>query len=182
MNEWRKEKLSNLIELKYGKDHKNLEKGNIPCYGTGGIIRFVDTSIYNQESILIPRKGSLKNLYYINSPFWTVDTLFWTKINTKLVIPKFLYYKLKTLNLSNLDEGSAIPSLTTKTLNKIDILIPYLEVQKKIAKILSDIDERIELNNKINDNLIFILLTIILCFLHQFLHSLILVINNFLFY
>ena len=154
MNEWRKEKLSNLIELKYGKDHKNLEKGNIPCYGTGGIIRFVNNYIYNQESILIPRKGSLKNLYYINNPFWTVDTLFWTKINSKLALPKFLYYKLKTLNLSNLDEGSVIPSLTTKTLNKINILIPCLEIQEKIAKILSDIDNKIELNNKINNNLL----------------------------
>ena len=153
MNEWRKEKLSNLIELKYGKDHKNLKEGSFPCYGTGGIIRFVNTYLYNQESILIPRKGSLKNLYYINSPFWTVDTLFWTKISTELVIPKFLYYKLKTINLNHLDEGSVIPSLTAKSLNKINILIPYLKIQKKIAKILSDIDEKIELNNKINDNL-----------------------------
>ena len=152
-NEWRKVKLSELMELKYGKEHKKLLSGSIPCYGTGGIIRFVNTSIYEEESVLIPRKGSLKNIYYIDTPFWTVDTLFWTKINKEVVVPKFLYYKLKNCDLSSLDEGTAIPSLTTKTLNEIKIEIPSLNIQKKIAKILSDIDNKIELNEKINDNL-----------------------------
>lgn len=146
-------KLSELLEIKYGKDHKSLSDGKIPCYGTGGLMRYVDKFLYDEESILIPRKGSLENLYYINRPFWTVDTLFWSKINKDLVIPKFLFYKLKTLNFSNLNEGSAIPSLTTKTLNQIIVNIPDLETQKKIASILSDLDDKIELNNEMNKTL-----------------------------
>lgn len=146
-------KLSELLEIKYGKDHKSLSDGKIPCYGTGGLMRYVDKFLYDEESILIPRKGSLENLYYINIPFWTVDTLFWSKINKDLVIPKFLFYKLKTLNFSNLNEGSAIPSLTTKTLNQIIVNIPNLETQEKIASILSALDDKIEINNEMNKNL-----------------------------
>lgn len=146
-------KLSELLEIKYGKDHKSLSDGKIPCYGTGGLMRYVDKFLYDEESILIPRKGSLENLYYINRPFWTVDTLFWSKINKDLVIPKFLFYKLKTLNFSNLNEGSAIPSLTTKTLNQIIVNIPDLETQEKIASILSALDDKIEINNEMNKTL-----------------------------
>lgn len=146
-------KLSELLEIKYGKDHKSLSDGKIPCYGTGGLMRYVDKFLYDEESILIPRKGSLENLYYINRPFWTVDTLFWSKINKDLVIPKFLFYKLKTLNFSNLNEGSAIPSLTTKTLNQIIVNIPNLETQEKIASILSALDDKIEINNEMNKTL-----------------------------
>jgi type I restriction enzyme S subunit len=146
-------KLSELLEIKYGKDHKNLSTGNIPCYGTGGLMRYVDKYLYNKKSILIPRKGSLQNLYFMDGPFWTVDTLFWSKINEELVNPKFLYYNIKTLDLSKLDEGSAVPSLTTKSLNQISIRIPLLETQKKIASILSSLDDKIEINNEMNKTL-----------------------------
>ena len=145
--------LSELLELKYGKDHKTLGNGTIPCYGSGGIIRYVNNSLYEKESILIPRKGSLNNLFFINKPFWTVDTLFWSIINEKIVLPRYLFYKLKNLNLSSFNEGSAVPSLTTKTLNKISIKIHDLKLQERIASILSSLDEKIELNRKINQNL-----------------------------
>lgn len=90
---------------------------------------------------------------HINEPFWTVDTLFWSKINKELVFPKFLYYKMKILDLATLNEGSAIASLTTKTLNQIEISIPNLETQEKIASILSALDDKIEINNEMNKTL-----------------------------
>ena len=169
--------LSELLELKYGKDHKTLGNGTIPCYGSGGVIRYVNNSLYEKESILIPRKGSLNNLFFINKPFWTVDTLFWSIINEKIVLPRYLFYKLKNLNLSSFNEGSAVPSLTTKTLNKISIKIHNLQLQERIISILSSLDDKIELNKKINQNLKF---QISLNYLYQSLHSLILVINNLL--
>ena len=145
--------LSELLDLKYGKDHKTLGNGTIPCYGSGGVIRYVNNSHYEKESILIPRKGSLNNLFFINKPFWTVDTLFWSIINEKIVLPRYLFYKLKNLNLSSFNEGSAVPSLTTKTLNKISIKIHNLQLQERIISILSSLDDKIELNKKINQNL-----------------------------
>jgi type I restriction enzyme, S subunit len=72
---WRMGKLANVCEVKYGKDHKHLGEGTIPVYGSGGIMRFADRALYERESILIPRKGTLTNLFYASKPFWSVDTI-----------------------------------------------------------------------------------------------------------
>ena len=130
-DEWEECKLSDILEIKYGKDHKKLANGNIPVYGSGGIMRYADSFLYDKESILIPRKGTLTNLFYIDEPFWTVDTLFWSKVNSKRVSGKFLFSFLKTMDLSNLNVGSAVPSLTTKVLNEIKILLPSLDEQRE---------------------------------------------------
>lgn len=145
---WKEVKLRDVAEIKYGKDHKKLGEGTYPLYGSGGIMRYVDSYLSEEESILIPRKGTLSNLFYLNQPFSTVDTMFWTKINSSIVVPRFLYYLLKTYDLASFDEGAAIPSLTTKTLNVIKIKVPPLSTQKKIADILSAYDDLIENNLK----------------------------------
>ena len=87
---WKVGQLDELVEIKYGKDHKKLLPGNIPVYGSGGIMRHVNMPIYEKESVLIPRKGSLNNVLYVNHPFWTVDTLFYTH-SFHNCLPKFLY-------------------------------------------------------------------------------------------
>ncbi len=153
MSSWRECKLGDILELKYGKDHKALKDGNIPVFGSGGIMRYADTSLYDDESILIPRKGTLNNIFYINEPFWTVDTIFWSKINTKEAFGKFLFYQLKTIDFANLNVGSAVPSLTTKVLNEVDISLPSLEEQKEIAEVLSSLDDKIDLLHRQNQTL-----------------------------
>jgi type I restriction enzyme S subunit len=150
---WKTYKLEEIAVIKYGKDHKKLEEGSYPCYGTGGIMRYVDKYLFNEESVLIPRKGSLNNIYYINEPFWTVDTLFWTKVNSEKIIPKYLYYNFKTIDFASKDVGSAVPSLTTSLLNEIEVCIPPLPEQKAIASILSALDDKIELNLQQNKTL-----------------------------
>ncbi len=145
---WKDFKLKELLEIKYGKDHKKLKDGKYPLYGSGGIMRYVEAFLYDDESILIPRKGTLTNLFYLNAPFSTVDTMFWSKIDKKKVFPKFLYYLLKTYDLSLLDVGAAIPSLTTKVLKEVSVKLPPLPTQQKIASILSSYDDLIENNLK----------------------------------
>ena len=120
-SDWIVTKLGDVLEIKYGKDHKKLDAGDIPCFGSGGIMRHVEESLSEQESILIPRKGSLNNIYYVNQPFWTVDTLFWTKIDSDTVFPKFLFYQLKLTDFVSLNVGSAVPSLTVPVLNDLEI-------------------------------------------------------------
>lgn len=153
MEDWQEIKLGNICEIKYGKDHKKLDNGNIPVYGSGGVIRYVDTYIYDNKSVLIPRKGTLKNLFFVDEKFWTVDTIFWTKFKNSNVFEKYIYYFLQTQNLESYNVGTAVPSLTTSILNELKIKLPPLEEQKAIAKTLSCLDEKIELNNKINKNL-----------------------------
>lgn len=120
---WEVKKMGEMLEVKYGKDHKKLDEGNIPVYGSGGIMRYVDTFLYDEDSILIPRKGTLSNLFYLRTPFWSVDTMFFTKLNDQLY-GKYIFYFLKTQDLASMDVGSAVPSLTTELLKKIRIVIP----------------------------------------------------------
>jgi type I restriction enzyme S subunit len=82
MEEWKEYKLGEVLTIKYGKDHKQIADGHIPIYGSGGIMRYGEQSLYEGPSILIPRKGSLNNIMYSDKPFWTVDTMFWTIINS----------------------------------------------------------------------------------------------------
>ena len=146
-------KLSDICKIRYGKDHKSLDNGNIPVYGTGGIMRYVDSTLYEKESVLIPRKGTLSNLFYVDEPFWTIDTLFYTEIDKSKVLPKYLYFKLKTIDLAGMNVGTAVPSLTTALLNEIELNIPALENQIKIVDILSSLENKIENNNAIIANL-----------------------------
>ncbi|MFY0650741.1 MAG: restriction endonuclease subunit S [Cyclobacteriaceae bacterium] len=60
---WKTYKLGEVAKIKYGKDHKKLDAGSIPCIGTGGVMRYVDSFLSEKESVLIPRKGSLNNIY-----------------------------------------------------------------------------------------------------------------------
>ena len=153
MSEWKEIRLGDLIEVKYGKDHKKIGYGAIPIYGSGGIMRTGDLSLYDQPSVLIPRKGTLSNIFYVDTPFWTVDTMFWTKINTDRVLPKFLYYSIKDYKWDSLNVGSAVPSLTVPVIEGVSINLPSLEIQKKIVDQLSEIDDKIAVNKKICENL-----------------------------
>ena len=150
---FRNASLNEICTIHYGKDHKRLDEGAFPVYGSGGIIRHVNRFLYDKPSVLIPRKGTLSNLFFVDKPFWTVDTIFWTTIDEKKINPKFLYYSLLTKHLDELNIGSAVPSLSTEVLNKIVISVPPIPIQDKIVSELSSFDCRIESNNKINDNL-----------------------------
>ena len=152
-NNWKTYNLSDALEIKYGKDHKKVQDGTIPIYGTGGIMRYGNQALYDKETILIPRKGSLNNIFYLNEPFWSVDTIFWSKINEVVAFPKYLFYNLKVLDFASMDVGSAIPSLTTELLKKIEIELPPLPEQQSVASILSAIDDKIENNLAINKTL-----------------------------
>lgn len=147
--------LSDLATIKYGKNQKKVlsDSGTVPIFGTGGLMGFATTSLYDKPSVLIGRKGTIGKVKYVEQPFWTVDTLFYTIINTDLVIPKYLFYVMSLIDLNNYNEGTTIPSLRTETLNRLEFDIPDLEEQRKILSCLNPIDEKIELNNAINNNL-----------------------------
>lgn len=146
-------RLGDICTIRYGKDHKKLPDGNIPVYGSGGVMRYVNAALCENPSVLIPRKGSLGNLFYVDKPFWTVDTLFWTEINQTQILPQYLYYQLKRKNLARYNVGTAVPSLTVEVLSEIDIDVPSLDKQKRIIEILNSLDSKIALNIQLNDYL-----------------------------
>lgn len=147
--------LSELATIKYGKNQKKVlsENGSIPIYGTGGLMGYATTALYDKPSVLIGRKGTIGKVKFVEHPFWTVDTLFYTIVNTDIVIPKYLYYVMSLIDLNNYNEGTTIPSLRTETLNRLEFNIPSLEKQELILSCLNPIDEKIEINNSINNNL-----------------------------
>lgn len=149
---WNRGKLNDLISIRYGKDHKNLVDGSIPVYGSGGIMRYVNKALYSKESILIPRKGTLNNVMYVNEPFWSVDTMFYTKMKREYVA-KFVFFFVKSLNLASMNAGSAVPSMTTDILNRLEIIIPDDATLKKYDVIASSQFVQIASNQKESQNL-----------------------------
>jgi type I restriction enzyme S subunit len=145
--DWKEGKLGDLIDVKYGKDHKKLLDGKIPVLGSGGIMRYADTALYDKESVLIPRKGSLNNVMYINEPFWTVDTMFYTEMR-QLNVAKFVYHFMKNQDLANMNVGSAVPSMTVEVLNNIPIDIPPQNIFDKFEGAVSLLYSKKEHNNK----------------------------------
>ncbi|HAY18894.1 MAG TPA: restriction endonuclease subunit S [Rikenellaceae bacterium] len=128
--------LKNILKIRNGKDYKHLDNGTIPVYGSGGVMTYVDTSIYDKPSVLIPRKGSIDKLYYVDVPFWNVDTVFYTEINKSLVIEKYVFYALQKEHLEKLNTAGGVPSLTQAVLNDVEIPVPPLPVQEEIVRIL----------------------------------------------
>ena len=147
--------LKELVNIKYGKNQKKVvsDNGMIPIYGTGGLMGYATEALFEKPSVLIGRKGTISKVRYVDHPFWTVDTLFYTEVNEGLVIPQFLYYVMSQLDLNAYNEGTTIPSLRTETLNRLEFDIPSIQDQKKILGYLSIIDEMIQNNDAINENL-----------------------------
>ncbi len=140
---WNSKKLDEILKIGSGKDYKNLRKGNIPVYGTGGLMTYVNNFLYDGESVGIGRKGTIDKPIYLKGKFWTVDTLFYTH-SFKGVRPKFVYYLFLQIKWKKYNEASGVPSLSKSTLEKIKVKIPSLEEQTKISKILSSLDKKIE--------------------------------------
>lgn len=130
-------KLEEVVTIKNGKDWKKLEKGDIPVYGSGGEMGvYVDKYSYDKPTVLIPRKGSIENVFYLDKPFWNVDTIFHTEIDESKLMPKYFYYFIEQYDLSKLSDNPTRPSLTQSTLNKLIMDLPPLSLQNKIVKVL----------------------------------------------
>jgi putative restriction modification system DNA specificity subunit len=153
--EYKEYKLEELVKIKYGRDQKRVASpnGTIPIYGTGGFMGYATKALYTKPSVLIGRKGTIDKIRFMQNPFWTVDTLFYTEINENIILPKYFYYLLCLEDLSRYNEGTTIPSLRTETLNRIPLKIPSLEIQGKVLSVLNPIDDIIVYNTAINKNL-----------------------------
>lgn len=143
---WSHGHLSDLITVKYGKDHKKLADGIYPVYGSGGIMRYVERPLYNKESVLIPRKGTLNNVMYVNQPFWSVDTMFYTEMKLPNVA-KFVYHFVKAKDLVSMNAGSAVPSMTTDILNAMEVVIPSASALEEFESLVAPMYEAMEAND-----------------------------------
>ena len=143
--DWRDTQIGNILKIKHGKSQHKIEKkdGKYPILATGGIIGYTDTPICTHECVLIGRKGTINKPYYMDEPFWTVDTLFYSIPEAK-ELALFQYYLFQTINWTLYNEGSTVPSLSASTIESISVIVPNLEEQKQIAAFFSVIDNKID--------------------------------------
>ena len=131
---WRRGLLKELISVNYGKDHKKApDDGNIPVYGSGGLMRKCNKSLFSGEAVLIPRKGSLNNIMYVDETFWTVDTMFYATMKQPHTAV-FVYFFVKAFDMYSMNIGAAVPSMTAKILDAMDVVIPDKETLEKFDK------------------------------------------------
>ena len=131
---WSRGLLKELISVNYGKDHKKApDDGNIPVYGSGGLMRKCNKSLHSGEAVLIPRKGSLNNIMYVDETFWTVDTMFYATMKQPHTAI-FVYFFVKAFDMYSMNIGAAVPSMTAKILDAMDVVIPDKETLEKFDK------------------------------------------------
>lgn len=147
---WKQKKVTDLLQIRYGKDHKSLADGNIPVYGSGGIMRKVKPILYSGESVLIPRKGSLNNILFVDGDFWTIDTMFYS-IPQMGNVAKYCYLFLSRLDMYSFNIGAAVPSMTVNILEGIDILLPNEQVLSMFENRMKQIFDQKKLLVKQNE-------------------------------
>jgi type I restriction enzyme S subunit len=109
---------------------------------TGGQIGNANRFLYDKPSVLVGRKGTIDRPQYMDQPFWTVDTLFYSVIHEPNNA-KYLFYQFCLINWRQYNEASGVPSLNAQTIERIELKIPLPDEQTAIATVLSDMDAEI---------------------------------------
>jgi type I restriction enzyme S subunit len=152
---WKECKIIDVISLEYGKGLNDYREGigKYDVFGTNGRIGVTEQFLYDQQSIIIGRKGAYREVHLAKKPFFVIDTAFYTKKKTDDIDTLFLYYWFKGIDINQMDSGSAIPSTSREEVYDLDILRPPLPEQKAIAAVLSSLDDKIDLLHRQNKTL-----------------------------
>ena len=149
---WQLKQIGDTLSIAHGKSQHAVtdQNGIYPILATGGQIGTANRFLYDKPSVLIGRKGTIDKPQYMDQPFWTVDTLFYSVIHYPNNA-KFLFYRICLIDWKQYNEASGVPSLNARTIEKVEINIPQPEEQTAIATILSDMDTEItELDIKLS--------------------------------
>lgn len=134
------------LKIRHGKNQLDVAclNGQYPILGTGGEIGRASRPLYSKPSVLIGRKGTIDVPRFLESPFWTVDTLFYSEV-ADCASPKYMFYQFCLVDWYSYNEASGVPSLNAKTIEKILIPSPPTKAEQEvIAGALSDADSLIE--------------------------------------
>lgn len=156
MSEWVRCTLGDLITFQRGYDlpKNKMQEGIFPVVGSNGIIGFHNTYTTDEPSITIGRSGNVGKPFVYYGKTWSHNTTLYVK-DYKGNDSIFVFYLLKSLDLGSYAGGSAVPTLNRNHIHDIDIVVPNsVEEQRKIGVFLKKIDDKIELNNSLNNNLV----------------------------
>lgn len=152
--EWIKQDLHQLVDVRSGRDYKHLSTGNIPVYGTGGYMLSVNDALsYNEDAVGIGRKGTIDKPYILKAPFWTVDTLFYAvpKENNHLA---FVYDIFQNISWKQKNEATGVPSLSKVAINSISVNSTSYTEQTRIGTYFQKLDQLISLHQGKYDKLV----------------------------
>jgi type I restriction enzyme S subunit len=155
MSEWKEYMIGDIVSLEYGKslqDYRN-GVGKYDVFGTNGKIGLTNSYLFDKCSVIIGRKGAYREVHLAKSPFYVIDTAFYTKNKINDLNTLFLYYWFKNVDINSMDSGSAIPSTSRGEIYELDISLPPLPEQHAIATILSSLDDKIDLLHRQNATL-----------------------------
>lgn len=153
-SEWRTMTLGDVVTLKRGYDLPQQKRipGNVPVFSSSGISGYHNTAMAKGPGVITGRCGTIGQVFFANQDFWPLNTTLYVE-NFHGNDPAFVYYFLKTINWNTFTSASAVPVINRNTVHKEIVKIPDLRTQRKIASVLKKFDDKIALNNKINDNL-----------------------------
>ncbi len=153
-NEWRHSTWGDEISLEYGKglrDYKDAV-GPYRVYGANGPVGWTTSSLASGPGVILGRKGACRGVEYSKEPFFVIDTAYYVKPKNELNM-RWLYYAIKHYKLGEIDDGSPIPSTTRSAVYVRELQVPPIEQQRHIADVLGKLDDKIELNRRMNRTL-----------------------------
>ena len=151
-NGWRTITFGDAALLAYGKSLPAAQRKNgvVPVCGANGIIGFHDEPLARGPGIIVGRKGSVGAVTWVDKDFWPIDTTYYVK-SKEPSDARWLYYAVSNLGLDKLNEATGIPGLNRSTAAAVTFYVPPLPEQRKIAAILSSLDDAIEKTQAVID-------------------------------
>lgn len=150
---WPLEQMSELVTLNYGKalPESTRMPGSIPVFGSNGVTGSHSASLASGPTVILGRKGQGPlGVEWCDGPFWVIDTAYYVTFNDDRLDPRFFYYFVDYVGLNHLKDGTSNPSLTRATFGVQQIPVPPKATQRRIATVLSALDDKIELNRQMN--------------------------------
>ena len=134
---WKICRLKDYAHICNGRDYSEVldENGDYPVIGSGGQFAKACEPLYQKESVLLGRKGTIDKPLFVDYPFWTVDTMYYTEIKEN-VSAKYFYYLCTQIEFDFYQYGSAVPSMTQRDLYNVNFPYPTLDEQRRIANYL----------------------------------------------
>lgn len=153
-SEWIYKRLGDVLELKRGYDLPQQERrsGNVPIISSSGEVGFHDRAMADAPGVVTGRYGTIGKVFFVDRPYWPLNTALYVR-NFKGNDAKFIYYLLKTLDWAQFNDKSGVPGVNRNHVHELSVEIPPLQIQRWIAQTLSSLDEKKELNRRMNETL-----------------------------